>query len=68
MSSNNQSLKEPNSEITPQPVQLVTLQLINEYKNQLSVQEKLVLNIASCHLGSSFDITKSIGFIKWSKS
>jgi hypothetical protein len=37
----------------------------NAYINQLSIQEKLVLDIAKTHLGSSFDIEKSIGFLQW---
>tara|TARA_B000000441_G_C21436480_1_gene174100 strand:- start:21 stop:200 length:180 start_codon:yes stop_codon:yes gene_type:complete len=40
-------------------------ELITEYKESLTEQEKLVLNIASEHLESSFDIEKSIGYLKW---
>tara|TARA_B100001093_G_C26777221_1_gene992916 strand:+ start:694 stop:855 length:162 start_codon:yes stop_codon:yes gene_type:complete len=40
---------------------------IEDYKSQLTEQEKIVLNIAIEHLGSSFDIVKSIGFIEWQK-
>ena len=39
--------------------------LIAEYKESLTEQEKLVLNIAIEHLESSFDIEKSIGYLKW---
>ena len=39
----------------------------NEYKNQLTEQEIIVLNIAIDHLGSSFDMSRSIGFIEWQK-
>ena len=39
--------------------------LIKEYTNSLSEQERLVMKIAIEHLGSSFDIEKSIGFRKW---
>ena len=42
-----------------------TQQHINKYIAQLSVQEKIVLDIAVSHLESSFEVTKSIGFIKW---
>ena len=42
-------------------------ELINEYIAQLSQQEQIVLEIAKEHLGSSFDITKSIGFLNWIK-
>jgi len=31
----------------------------------MTEQEKLVMEIAIDHLGSSFDIEKSIGFTKW---
>ena len=37
---------------------------IEEYIAQLDEQEKLVLEIAKDHLGSSFDIERSIGFTK----
>tara|TARA_B100000925_G_C21863443_1_gene410996 strand:- start:332 stop:511 length:180 start_codon:yes stop_codon:yes gene_type:complete len=40
-------------------------ELIAEYKESLTEQEKLVLSIASEHLESSFDIEKSIGYLKW---
>jgi hypothetical protein len=39
--------------------------LIELYIEQMSPQEKLVLNIATEHLESSFDIEKSIGFKEW---
>ena len=38
---------------------------VQKYISQLSTQEKLVLQIASSHLETSFDITKSIGYIEW---
>ena len=41
--------------------------LLKEYKSQLTEQENIILDIAIEHLGSSFDITKSIGFIEWKK-
>ena len=41
--------------------------LINEYLQSLSAQETQTLEIAKDHLGSSFNITKSIGFIKWNE-
>jgi len=40
-------------------------ELINEYIEQLSEQEQIVLEIAKEHLESSFDIKKSIGFMEW---
>ncbi len=36
-----------------------------EYIEQLSEDEKIVYKIAVEHLGSSFDLEKSIGFISW---
>lgn len=41
---------------------------VQEYIKQMTEQEKLVLKIAQNHLESSFDITKSIGFIQWKKN
>jgi transcriptional regulator CtsR len=38
---------------------------VEEYIQSLNAQEKQALEIAKDHLGSSFNITKSIGFIKW---
>ena len=40
-------------------------ELVKKYIEQLSEQEKIVLKIAQDHLGSSFDMTKSIGYINW---
>ena len=36
----------------------------NQYEKSLSEKEKKALQIAKDHLGSSFDITKSNGFMK----
>ena len=41
--------------------------LVEEYLQSLNAQEKQTLEIAKDHLGSSFNITKSIGFIKWNE-
>lgn len=41
---------------------------VNDYISQLSEQEKLVLQIATTHLETSFDITKSIGYMEWLKN
>ena len=41
--------------------------MIEEYIKQLSEDEKKVYKIAIEHLGSSFDIEKSIGYKKWLK-
>ena len=41
--------------------------LVKEYKAQLNEDELKTLSIAEEHLGTSFDIDKSIGFLEWSK-
>jgi len=38
---------------------------IQEYLKSLNEQERKTLEIAKEHLGSSFNINKSIGYIKW---
>tara|TARA_Y100001970_G_C13885716_1_gene676112 strand:- start:81 stop:236 length:156 start_codon:yes stop_codon:yes gene_type:complete len=38
---------------------------IKKYIEQLSPQEKIVLEIAREHLETSFNIVKSIGYQKW---
>jgi len=40
---------------------------INEYLISLNEIEKIALKIAQEDLGSSFNIEKSIGFLKWLK-
>lgn len=42
-------------------------QLIKEYIDQLSNDEKIVLEIAKKQLKTSFSIEKSIGFLNWLK-
>jgi len=37
------------------------------YLESLSDKEKVVLQLAIKHLGSSFDIKKSIGYQEWTK-
>jgi hypothetical protein len=39
--------------------------LIEKYISEFTEQERIVFNIAKEHLGSSFDIEKSIGFLEW---
>ena len=41
---------------------------IDDYINQLNEKEKIVLKIAQEHLGTSFNIEKSIGYKKWLKN
>lgn len=38
------------------------------YTSGLSEQEKIALKIAEQHLETSFDMSKSIGFLEWEKS
>ncbi len=40
---------------------------VEKYISQLDEKEKLALKIAKENLESSFDIKKSIGFLKWNK-
>lgn len=40
---------------------------ITEYLNQLGEKEKKAFLIAKNHLGTSFNISKSIGYIQWKK-
>ena len=39
--------------------------LIDDYIQQLNEKEKIVFEIAKEHLGTSFNIEKSIGYKKW---
>ena len=39
--------------------------LINEYLNTLNEKEKISIEVAKKILQKSYDIEKSIGFIKW---
>tara|TARA_Y100000591_G_C21814521_1_gene689859 strand:+ start:93 stop:269 length:177 start_codon:yes stop_codon:yes gene_type:complete len=41
---------------------------INDYIRQLSPQEKKVLEIAREHLETSFNIEKSIGYMRWKQN
>ena len=40
-------------------------QLVTEYIDQMTDQQRKVLNIAIDHLQSSFSVVKSIGFNQW---
>ena len=46
---------------------MYTKEDIDKYIKSLTDIEKKAYEIAKEHLGSSFDITKSIGFLKWIK-
>jgi hypothetical protein len=41
------------------------MKMVQEYINTFTEKERKAYEIASSHLGSSFNIEKSIGFIKW---
>ena len=41
---------------------------VETYMQGLSEQERMVMKIAEQHLETSFDVTKSIGFLEWKKS
>ena len=68
-----QTKSSTNSEKTEKKVEPVkTVEISNEaqtevinYINSLSKHETQTLEIAKAHLGSSFTITKSIGFLEW---
>ena len=42
--------------------------LIEQYILSLNDQERKTLEIAKDHLGTSFNIVKSVGFIKWNET
>lgn len=44
-----------------------SIEIIKEYLNSLTEIEKIALKIAKEDLGTSFNIEKSIGFLKWIK-
>ena len=46
----------------------ILAELIEEYLRTLSEKEKKAYEIAKEHLGMSFQIEKSNGFIKWKKN
>jgi hypothetical protein len=56
-----------NSHQTQQPSDAVLEEKIQQYIKQLDEQQQLVLKIAMEHLESSFDISKSVGFVEWNK-
>jgi hypothetical protein len=42
-------------------------QLMEKYLNSLSIKEKKAYEIAKSHLGCSFDLKKSNGYLQWKK-
>jgi hypothetical protein len=53
--------------ITPQPSNNEA-ELVKQYVDELSEKEKKAYNIAKSHLGMSFQVEKSNGFLKWKKN
>lgn len=47
------------------PIIMETSFLLDEYCKQLTPLEQTTLAIAKDHLGSSFDLSRSNGFLKW---
>ena len=55
--------------ITQEPIiEKTTEQLKQLYIESLSKKEKKAYDIAFQHLGSSFTLEKSVGFLEWIKS
>jgi hypothetical protein len=46
---------------------IITQQLVIKYIKQMNSIEKLAYKIGKDHLGSSFNVLKSNGFINWNK-
>lgn len=43
----------------------IPIDIVEEYINQMTDHEKKTFKIAQEHLGTSFNIKRSIGFINW---
>ena len=52
----------------PKAEKMESNSLVESYLKSLNEQERQTLEIAKDHLGASFHITKSIGFIKWNET
>ena len=52
----------------PKQIKEQTDLLIKEYLSTLSEKEYKAYKIAESHLGTSFDLIKSNGYLKWLKS
>lgn len=48
--------------------QIITKEMLDAYIKQLDPKELIVYEIAKDHLGSSFNLELSIGFIQWQKT
>jgi hypothetical protein len=66
-SSNNEAM-EPTSIPHEQSLQEHQEQLLQAYYQQLTPFEQRTCDIARDHLGSSFDLARSNGFLRWRKT
>jgi hypothetical protein len=53
---------------TMKTMKTIDTKLIEQYILSLNDQERKTLEIAKDHLGTSFNIVKSVGFIKWNET
>ena len=53
---------------TEKPTKKTTEKTIDKYIEQLSDTEKNMIKIAEQTLGSSFNISRSLGYIKWKEA
>ena len=53
---------------TMKTMKTMDTKLIEQYILSLNDQERKTLEIAKDHLGTSFNIVKSVGFIKWNET
>ena len=53
---------------TMESITISVEQLKQQYIESLSIKEKKAYDIAFHHLGSSFTLEKSIGFLEWKKT
>ena len=57
--------KHTEEKITPNTCEKNMKDYETDYVNELSEMERITYNIAKEHLGTSFNLQKSIGFITW---
>ncbi len=53
---------------TMETMKTIDTKLIEQYILSLNDLERKTLEIAKDHLGTSFNIVKSVGFIKWNET
>ena len=64
-SSNNSTTSHTPTKLNEEQPQPQPQDEVSKYIMSLTEQEKKTLNIAKSHLGTSFNIKKSIGFLDW---